>query len=146
MNPPPVAPGSEFSYDPSLFIWKMQANFFEDAFDAFSPLPTGSPPANPLLVDEFQFGEAGNGSPERRPTASQNLDIDSDRDFDNEDGLGDGLTPADYLLESEDGSFGDDEQVVAASEQHSWKIDHAKGDHRLKGNNTLSAADRKLMG
>jgi hypothetical protein len=35
--------------------------------------------------------------------------------------------------ECSEGSFGDEEQVLVASDQYSWKIDHAKGDHKFKG-------------
>jgi hypothetical protein len=40
------------------------------------------------------------------------------------DGLGDNCS---------EGSFGDEEHVVVAADQYSWKIDHSKGDHKFKG-------------
>lgn len=52
---------------------------------------------------------------------------------DDEDGLYD--ANALHYLEDDDreGSFGDGEQVVVASDQYSWKINHARGDHKFKG-------------
>ena len=38
----------------------------------------------------------------------------------------------------ESGSFGDDEQVDVACESYSWKIDHSKGEHKLKGIDRLN--------
>lgn len=52
---------------------------------------------------------------------------------DDEDGLDD--ADAVHHLEDDDyqGSFGDSEQVAVASDQYSWKINHARGDHKFKG-------------
>jgi hypothetical protein len=111
---------------------KMDTEYFNDAFGAFSPLHGDTSFIGPLPIDEFQIGGTGNNSPEREPTLSLSPDIDSDGASDN-DGLYDGVAAEDHALEQEDGSFGDDEHVVVGSEQHVWKINHAKGDHRLKG-------------
>jgi len=110
----------------------MQTEFFNDAFDTLTPLYKDTSFTSPLLVDTFQWEGNSNKSPERELTLPS-LDIDSDGDSDNEDGLHGGVTTADHALEDEDGSFGDDEHVVVGSRQHSWKINHATGDHKLKG-------------
>jgi hypothetical protein len=53
---------------------------------------------------------------------------------DDEDGLDDTIALQHEVDHHEDeGSFGDVEQVVVAADQYSWKIDHARGDHKMKG-------------
>ncbi|KAF2133086.1 hypothetical protein P153DRAFT_394009 [Dothidotthia symphoricarpi CBS 119687] len=41
-----------------------------------------------------------------------------------------------------DGSFGDEEQIVVALDQYSWKIDHAKGDHKFQAQDFVAATKR----
>lgn len=53
-------------------------------------------------------------------------------------GNDDGPAPDDDELvstppESEDGNFGDDELVEVAADSYTWKVDHSKGDHKLRG-------------
>lgn len=52
---------------------------------------------------------------------------------DDEDGLDDTIAPQHQVDHEDEGSFGDVEQVVVAADQYSWKIDHARGDHKMKG-------------
>jgi hypothetical protein len=119
----------------------MQTEFFNDAFT--TPLYDDTSFTSPPSISTFQWEENSNQSPEREPTPPS-LDIDSDGDSDNEDGLHGGVTAADHALEDEDGSFGDNEHVVVGAKQHSWKIDHATGDHKLKGMFLSSAWLRRI--
>lgn len=66
-------------------------------------------------------------------------DNDFDRDSDNDDGLYDRRTSTVDEQDLENVSFGDDEQVDVASKSYSWKIDHSKGEHKLKGIDPLKA-------
>jgi hypothetical protein len=52
---------------------------------------------------------------------------------DDEDGLDDTLALQHQVDHKDEGSFGDVEQVVVATDQYSWKIDHARGDYKIKG-------------
>jgi hypothetical protein len=110
----------------------MQTEFFDDAFDALTPLYRDTSFTSPLLIDTFQWEGNSNQSPERELTLPS-LDIDSDSNSDDSDGLHSGVATADHASEEEDGSFGDEEHVVVGSKQHSWKIDHATGDYKLNG-------------
>lgn len=65
-------------------------------------------------------------------------DSDFSRDSDDDDGLYYRRTSIDDERDLENVSFGDDEQVDVASESYSWKIDHSKGEHKLKGIDTLN--------
>lgn len=56
---------------------------------------------------------------------------DDDDNNDNDNVLGDYAGPE--ADDWDEGSFGDDEQVAVASDLYSWKIDHARGDHKLQG-------------
>jgi hypothetical protein len=61
-------------------------------------------------------------------------DADADTDSDNNDGLYYEDTLSDAGSELEDSGFGnDDDQVIVASDAYSWKINHSKGDHKLRG-------------
>lgn len=67
------------------------------------------------------------------PSPNQDSHGESYETSDDEDGLDD--ADAVHYLEDDDheGSFGDSEQVAVASDQYSWKINHARGDHKFKG-------------
>ena len=65
-------------------------------------------------------------------------DSDFSRDSDDDDGLYYRRTSIDDERDLENVSFGDDEQVDVASESYSWKIDHSKGEHKLKGIDPLN--------
>lgn len=61
-------------------------------------------------------------------------DIPTDEESDGEDGLFCGETLAeDDVLDDNDGFGNDNDQVDMGSDAYSWKIDHSKGDHKLKG-------------
>jgi hypothetical protein len=71
-------------------------------------------------------------------TATQLVDEQqSDSSFDegsaDDDGHHDNAFLGELRDDCSEGSFGDGEHVFVASDQFSWKIDHAKGDHKLKG-------------
>ena len=70
---------------------------------------------------------------EPRTTLSSNRVSESCYDDESdEDGTYQGML-LDNESEAEYGGFGDEEQVVVASDSYRWKINHSKGDHRLKG-------------
>jgi hypothetical protein len=56
-----------------------------------------------------------------------------DADSGDDDGLYSDASPGGPRDDCSEGSFGDEEQVVVAADQYLWKIDHSKGDHKLKG-------------
>lgn len=67
------------------------------------------------------------------PSSNQDSHGESYETSDDEDGL-DNAVAAHYLEDDDhEGSFGDSEQVAVASDQYSWKINHAGGDHKFKG-------------
>ena len=47
--------------------------------------------------------------------------------------------------DAENGSFGDEEQVVVASDLYSWKVDHSKGEHKLKGEGLLRSKAQRML-
>lgn len=67
--------------------------------------------------------------PRNEPQSDDSLDDGSGDD----DGLYGDVSPGRLGDDCSEGSFGDEEQVVVAADQYSWKIDHAKGDHKFKG-------------
>ena len=99
----------------------MDVDDFETTFLGFSPIDRGdlfsdSPVASParsLALEQYDDSNPPNSSD------------------DDEDGLGDYVGHA--ADDWEEGSFGDNEQVVVASNYYSWTIDHARGDHKLRG-------------
>ncbi|KAK7177727.1 hypothetical protein PSPO01_16225 [Paraphaeosphaeria sporulosa] len=94
---------------------------FETTFVGFSPIDCADLVPNSPVA-----------SPAWSPPLEEHSDSNSPNSSDDdEDGLGDhvGHVADDW----EEGSFGDDEQVVVASDHYSWTIDHARGDHKLRG-------------
>jgi hypothetical protein len=79
-----------------------------------------------------------NVSLDRESGINEVSDSDFSRDSDDDDGLYYRRTSIDDERDLENVSFGDDEQVDVASESYSWKIDHSKGEHKLKGIDPLS--------
>lgn len=63
----------------------------------------------------------------------QPSDASLDEGSGDDDGIYDDASACERRDEDSEGSFGDEEHVLIASDQYSWKIDHAKGDHKLKG-------------
>jgi hypothetical protein len=57
----------------------------------------------------------------------------SDDSLDEGSGDDDNASPGELGDDCSEGGFGDEEHVLVASDQYSWKIDHAKGDHKFKG-------------
>ena len=84
------------------------------------------------FLDEFDFDE---------------IDArDADSESDNEDGE-DGLFNTEAVAEpaiDDDGSFGDEERVDIADDSYSWKIDHTKGEHKLRGIPISSRIQRSM--
>ncbi|KAH7334190.1 hypothetical protein BKA66DRAFT_480077 [Pyrenochaeta sp. MPI-SDFR-AT-0127] len=69
----------------------------------------------------------------KRHAISEQGDADTSNEASgDEDGLNDDGPSCHIEDDFSEGSFGDEEQVVVASDQYSWKIDHAKGDHKFK--------------
>jgi hypothetical protein len=62
------------------------------------------------------------------PLSDDGLDENSGDD----DGLYGDTSLGEFEGEISESGFGEGEEVVVASEQYSWKIDHAKGDHKFK--------------
>lgn len=96
----------------------MNFDELDDDFLNFSPIhsdnlfPASLPasPAGNSIHEQDGDGELYESSDNEDATAVQHLEDDSD-----------------------DGSFGDGEQVAVASDQYSWKINHTRGDHKFKG-------------
>jgi hypothetical protein len=101
---------------------KMENEFFDNALLTYSPPQDETPlPSSPPT----------NGSV-RESVLSVSYDGDLDGASEDEDGLNVGRALLDFASDYGDDGFSD-EQVAVASEQYSWKINHAKGDHKLKG-------------
>ena len=78
--------------------------------------------------------------PSSPPTATatqlineQQSDGGLDEGSGDDDGLYDDASACEIRDDASESTFGDEEHVLVASDQYSWKIDHAKGDHKLKG-------------
>ena len=56
-----------------------------------------------------------------------------DENSGDDDGLYGDASPGELEDENSESGFGSEEEVVVATEQYSWKINHAAGDHKLKG-------------
>lgn len=70
---------------------------------------------------------------ETQPTDAQQSDNSNDESSEDDDGLYGDASPGEPRDDCSEGSFGDEEQVIVAADQYSWKIDHSKGDHKFKG-------------
>lgn len=68
-----------------------------------------------------------------QPTDAQQSEDSDDDGSGEEDGLYGEAAPGELRDDCSEGSFGDEEQVIVAADQYSWKIDHSKGDHKFKG-------------
>lgn len=118
--PPP--PQSTLSSEGRIVLSTMEFDGFDEEFLHFSPIdnrnwwPSSPPP-----------------SPARHPIPGEDGDDVSDESSIDEDGLHNVIAPRRSEDDCSEDGFGDDEQVIVASDQYSWKIDHAKGDHKFKG-------------
>jgi hypothetical protein len=71
-------------------------------------------------------------------TATQRTNaLQSDDGLDDDSGDDDGLygdaSPGGLRDDCSESSFGNEELVVVAAEQYSWKMDYAKGDYKFRG-------------
>jgi hypothetical protein len=98
----------------------MDFEAFDDEWLNLSPLPDLWPSPSPAATATQLTNE---------PQSDDSLDDDSGDD----DGLYGDASPGGLGDDCSESSFGDEEQVVVAAEQYSWKIDHAKGDHKFRG-------------
>ena len=92
---------------------------------------SGSASEDDLDISEFFASPSphrDHGDDTNEPPPSSNSEADN---FDN-DPLAD-FSPAHLSDEVDDGSFGDNEQVNVAADSYTWKIDHSKGHHKLRG-------------
>jgi hypothetical protein len=87
---------------------------------------------SPINSDNL-FSDLLPASPAREPLVEQHSDGSTHGTSDDEDGLDDPVALQHLEDDCSEGSFGDGEQVVVASDQYSWKIDHASGDHKFNG-------------
>jgi hypothetical protein len=97
----------------------MDSDDLEDDFLNFSPITVDD-----VFPESLPASEVGN-SVREQDGASETTD--------DEIRLDDTIVDQHQDYDANEGSFGDDEQVVVASDQYSWKIDHARGDHKFKG-------------
>jgi hypothetical protein len=118
---------------------------FDDSFAGFSgtfpslpelPLEElhGDVPPSDRILPDNDLGLEELLHPQSLPKGTPNLVLDNEDD--NEDEINDdddGLHAENLLSPLDDGSFGDDEEVDVAANSHAWKIDHTKGQHKLRG-------------
>jgi hypothetical protein len=112
---------------------KMENEFLNNALLTYSPPQDETPLPSSPPQDETPLPSSPptNGSV-RESVLSVICDGDLDGASEDEDGLNVGRALLDFASDYGDDGFSD-EQVAVASEQYSWKINHAKGDHKLKG-------------
>jgi hypothetical protein len=72
-------------------------------------------------------------SPPAEPRNEQQSDDSLDDGSGDDDGLYGDASLGGLGDDCSEDSFGDEEQVVVAADQYSWKMDHSKGDHKFKG-------------
>lgn len=100
----------------------MDFDAFDDDFLNPSPLPDMSLwPSSPPAATETQL------------VNEQQSDGSFDEGSEDDDGFHDDALSGEPRDDCSEGSFGDEDDVIIASDQYSWKIDHAKGDHKLRG-------------
>ncbi|PVH90186.1 hypothetical protein DM02DRAFT_683926, partial [Periconia macrospinosa] len=112
-------------------------------FDAFN-----EELSNPSLfydIDDYNIDDLWLRSP---PPATATQPINEQQ---SDGSLNDGSGDDDELYENtlaceirddgSEGTFGDEEHVLVASDQYSWKIDHAKGDHKIKVRDFVAATE-----
>lgn len=68
-----------------------------------------------------------------QPINEQQSDGSLDDGSGDDDELYEDVLACEVRDDCSEGTFGDEEHVLVASDQYSWKIDHAKGDHKMKG-------------
>ena len=101
----------------------MDINTFDDELLNLSPLrdadlwPSSPPPT--AIATQLRIEQQNNDS--------------TDDESGDDDGLYGDASPGEIRDDCSEGSFGDEEHVVVAADQYSWKIDHSKGDHRFRG-------------
>jgi hypothetical protein len=110
----------------------MDMHDFNEEFLNFSPIHSDN-----LFPDSLPT------SPAREPLLEQHSDGGTHKTSDDEDGLDDPVGLQHLEDDCSEGSFSDGEQVVVASDQYSWKIDHASGDHKF--NSTLRCICRPYL-
>lgn len=100
----------------------MDSDAFDDALLNPSPLrDTELWPSSPPAAIATQPGN------------DQQSDDSLDDSSGDDDGLYGDASPSGLGDDCSEGSFGDEEQVVVAADQYSWKMDHSQGDHKFKG-------------
>lgn len=127
-------------YSPRLFLQKspleMTSAYFDEAIDHDSQpeddFEFWNPSPNNISAQSYASPRPSVQSQPRRVLAEVDSEHDEDNE-DNEDGLYSDKTTTLDEGEEEDSSFGDGEHVNIASDLYRWKIDHSKGNHRLKG-------------
>jgi hypothetical protein len=103
-------------------------------FYTYSPLPDLPSLLSPIPIEDFEDIEDL-----RLPlTRTDHLDNNGEQIDDNHD---DGISEDDSITStsaqiSDDGGYGDEEEVDVAADSYTWKIDHSKGDHKLHGEST----------
>jgi hypothetical protein len=116
---------------------------FDDSFAGFSgilpslpELPLGELSGNVPLTDRIlpddDLGLEELPQPQLLLRDTPSLVHDDDDDDENEED-DDGLHAENLLSPLDDGSFGDEEEVDVAADSYAWKIDHTKGQHKLRG-------------
>jgi hypothetical protein len=120
---------------------------FPNSIAGFSGTPTSLPelpltefpgdfPLNDriLLDSDLDFEEfLHSQSPKNTPNLTHDDKDEHEENDDNNDDNDDGLHAEELLSLLDDGSFGDDEEVDVAADLHTWKINHNKGQHKLRG-------------
>ena len=100
----------------------------------FLPESSASVNGEPRIsLSSFPPSSSASVNGEPRTTLSSNRVSESCYgDESDEDGTYQGMI-LENESEGENDGFGNDEQVVVASDSYRWKINHSKGDHKLKG-------------
>jgi hypothetical protein len=94
----------------------------DESFLDFSPIRIGDLYLNLSVASLLRHAR-----PERDSDSSEHAPSDDEEELHDHVAL-------EHLEDDENESgFGDSEQVVIASDQYSWKIDHARGDHKFRG-------------
>jgi hypothetical protein len=100
----------------------MNSDEIDESFLTFSPIAINDICPNPSIT-----------SPPRLTRSERDSESSKHAPSDDEDELHADVTLQHLEDDDNEGGFGSDEEVVIASDRYSWKIDHARGDHKFKG-------------
>jgi hypothetical protein len=100
-------------------------------FYSYSPLPDSPGLLSPIPIEDIEDVRRPLSRTDHLDNNGEQIDDNHDDSISEDDSIT--STPAQI---SDDGGYGDEEEVDVAADSYTWRIDHSKGDHKLHGEST----------